>query len=248
MIIRKFVTALRNQDWFVVCVEFVIVVLGILVGLQVNDWNEQRKLDAHSDAFILEIQSDIALAIDTSRRLLERYESDYEAGARFLERLLSDEGISALDETDLQAIARITYYTIPNIRQGSMALALAPEGATLVRSRDARAALVEFQRNIERSDIVADRILGRLERIEPVLNRYRAMHVGQEGDVRFAVRYDLEAMNESQEFKFAFQNALMVHFNAVMFTRFTVEALEELQAELQIGDKYVLQLAQGNVN
>lgn len=82
-----------------------------------------------------------------------------------------------------------------------MAPALAPEGATLVRSRDARAALVEFQRKIERSDIVADRIPGRLKRIEPVLNRYRAMHVGQEGDVRFAVRSDLEAMNESQEFK-----------------------------------------------
>lgn len=44
MIIRRFVTALRQQDWTTVTIEFVIVVAGIFVGLQVDDWNNQRKL------------------------------------------------------------------------------------------------------------------------------------------------------------------------------------------------------------
>lgn len=43
MIIRKLATALRRQDWFTVFVEVTIVVVGIFVGLQVDDWNDRRK-------------------------------------------------------------------------------------------------------------------------------------------------------------------------------------------------------------
>jgi hypothetical protein len=43
MIMRRFVIALRQQDWTTVFVEFLIVVAGIFVGLQVDDWNENRQ-------------------------------------------------------------------------------------------------------------------------------------------------------------------------------------------------------------
>lgn len=43
MIIRKLATALRRQDWFTVFLEVTIVVVGIFVGLQVDDWNDRRK-------------------------------------------------------------------------------------------------------------------------------------------------------------------------------------------------------------
>lgn len=230
MIFRNLATSVRNQDWFAFGIEFLIVVLGIFVGLQVTDWHEQRMLDADSKAFVREIQADVELALQSARNLLQRDEETYEAGIDFLDRMLAEKDIKEITDRDLSAIRSITYYTPPNIRQGSIALALSAEGATRVRSEAARAALVEFQRIIERSDIVADRILGRLERIEPVLNRYRAMHVGNPEGRHFEVRYDLEAMNQSQEFQFAFQNALMVHYNAVAFTKRTIEALEELQS------------------
>ena len=34
---------MRSQNWFTVAVEFVIVVVGVFMGLQVQDWNEARK-------------------------------------------------------------------------------------------------------------------------------------------------------------------------------------------------------------
>lgn len=43
MIIRKVATALRQQDWLTVFLEVAIVVVGIFIGLQVDDWNERRK-------------------------------------------------------------------------------------------------------------------------------------------------------------------------------------------------------------
>jgi hypothetical protein len=43
MILRKLAGALRKQDWGSVTIEFLIVVVGFFVGLQVHDWSQIRK-------------------------------------------------------------------------------------------------------------------------------------------------------------------------------------------------------------
>ncbi|WP_273240786.1 hypothetical protein [Hyphomonas atlantica corrig.] len=42
MILRRLTTALRKQDWVTVLIETLIVVLGVFLGLQVNNWNSAR--------------------------------------------------------------------------------------------------------------------------------------------------------------------------------------------------------------
>jgi hypothetical protein len=48
MILRRLSDAFRKQDWFTVVVETLIVVFGVFIGLQVNNWNSARV--ARSDA------------------------------------------------------------------------------------------------------------------------------------------------------------------------------------------------------
>ena len=43
MIIRKLAEALRTQNWFTVVLEILVVIVGIFGGLQVDDWNSNRK-------------------------------------------------------------------------------------------------------------------------------------------------------------------------------------------------------------
>ena len=43
MILRRITEHLKSQNWFAVAIEFVIVVVGVFMGLQVQDWNDQRK-------------------------------------------------------------------------------------------------------------------------------------------------------------------------------------------------------------
>lgn len=42
MILRRITSAFRRQDWFAVGIETLIVVLGVFLGLQANNWNEAR--------------------------------------------------------------------------------------------------------------------------------------------------------------------------------------------------------------
>ena len=50
MILRRFAEHLRKRDWTSVVIEILIVVLGVFIGLQVNDWGSDQaaKRRSHS--------------------------------------------------------------------------------------------------------------------------------------------------------------------------------------------------------
>jgi len=50
MILKRLAEAVRKQDWFTVLVEFVIVVAGIFLGLQANEWAQERQDRDHERA------------------------------------------------------------------------------------------------------------------------------------------------------------------------------------------------------
>lgn len=57
MIIRKLATGLRRQDWFTVLLEVAVVVVGIIIGLQVDDWNERRKDSLKHDELLADLSA-----------------------------------------------------------------------------------------------------------------------------------------------------------------------------------------------
>lgn len=48
MILARIARALKDQNWLAVGIEFVIVVLGIVIGFQVNSWSEHRVAEARA--------------------------------------------------------------------------------------------------------------------------------------------------------------------------------------------------------
>ena len=66
MIIKRIGKGIKDQDWFVVTIEIMIVVIGIFIGLQVDDWNEQRKENTlqqiYKDRLVRDIKTDMSHA------------------------------------------------------------------------------------------------------------------------------------------------------------------------------------------
>jgi hypothetical protein len=97
MILRRLTQHVRDQNWFAVGLDFVIVVAGVFLGIQIGNWNADAALSRK--AVVLERQLVFELAgetIDYRGRLL--YFRDVQANA---EQVLADaEGTLTLSDED----------------------------------------------------------------------------------------------------------------------------------------------------
>lgn len=59
MILRRLSRSARRQDWLAVAIEFVIVVAGIFVGLQVTQWNEERQSRERELNYLMRLREDL---------------------------------------------------------------------------------------------------------------------------------------------------------------------------------------------
>ena len=84
MILRRLAEGVRQQDWFTVVVEVLIVVVGIIIGLQVDDWNEARKERAEERLLLERIRDDLLLDIGTLDLRTAFWAEVYEYGTQVL--------------------------------------------------------------------------------------------------------------------------------------------------------------------
>jgi len=66
MIIRRMAEAIREQNWFTVVIEILIVVIGIFLGLQVTEWNDERRARGEEQQYLARLQSDISSSIGSN--------------------------------------------------------------------------------------------------------------------------------------------------------------------------------------
>ena len=75
MILRRLAEALRRQDWFVVLIEVAVVVLGIFIGLRVDDWNEARKNRSDELRYLAQVHEDLeAMRLEITDEMTTRQE------------------------------------------------------------------------------------------------------------------------------------------------------------------------------
>lgn len=59
MRLRRVIEHVRDQNWLAVCLDFVIVVVGVFIGIQVSNWNEARSAQEHERRLLVELGSEI---------------------------------------------------------------------------------------------------------------------------------------------------------------------------------------------
>jgi hypothetical protein len=89
MLLRRVMKHVRDQNWFAVGIDFLIVVTGVFIGIQVANWNEARGAAQREIEYLQQLRNEIV----TNNERLE-YRVDYtrtvvasaERVAAFLER------------------------------------------------------------------------------------------------------------------------------------------------------------------
>ena len=70
MLLRRVVAHVRRQDWTAIGIDFVIVVVGVFIGIQVSNWNDERLREQTARTYIERIREDLSANLfDLGERL-----------------------------------------------------------------------------------------------------------------------------------------------------------------------------------
>ena len=59
MIFRRFLQRFRQQQWSAIATELVIVIIGVFIGMQVSNWNEERETNQKAQVFTARLTEDL---------------------------------------------------------------------------------------------------------------------------------------------------------------------------------------------
>lgn len=147
MLARRLAQSLKEQNWTAIAVEFVLLVLGVFLGIQVANWNEERQERAQEAEYIERLQRDFH-AIDAR---LAANVSAWEKNAAAPIRLLAD--LDAFREGGTWPHARADMLAdfsstmgsrIPPPRAASYAELLSAGKLGLIRDARLRDALLDY--------------------------------------------------------------------------------------------------------
>ncbi len=95
--LRRLVSHLRRHDWTTAGIEFLIVILGVFVGLQANTWSAQQTDKRRGEEYVERLIVDLERDLVQRRNLVAYYEAVQESAERTHTLLLrSDSDARAL--------------------------------------------------------------------------------------------------------------------------------------------------------
>ena len=74
MIHSRLMGSLRRQDWTAVVIELVTVMLGLFLGLQLNDWNDARQARVREQAALERLHEESEAIVDYCHRTVARFD------------------------------------------------------------------------------------------------------------------------------------------------------------------------------
>ena len=81
MILRRLSESLKVQNWTAIWIEFVLLVAGVFLGIQVSNWNAERETRQKSAIFSARLMADLRIEAWAYQYLTE-YQKDVQANAR----------------------------------------------------------------------------------------------------------------------------------------------------------------------
>jgi hypothetical protein len=73
MILRRLAQNLKEQNWTAIAIEFVLLVLGVFLGIQVANWNEARADERLGRAYAARLTADLGNDLASRRAMVAYY-------------------------------------------------------------------------------------------------------------------------------------------------------------------------------
>jgi len=145
VILRRLASAIRRQDGFTVVIEILIVVLGVFVGLQVNNWNEARQDRRDEHFYLARLQENLVNAEKFSSRLLQQRIDKRQALTSATLTLLGESGRETLSEEECHAVGTSHIFSFALTELPALTELQGSGRLSIIQDDKIRAALIALQ-------------------------------------------------------------------------------------------------------
>lgn len=136
MILRRLSQSLKEQNWTAIVIEFVLLVVGVFLGIQVANWNAERVADIQSKVFTERLRADLKIEAWNYEFMIQ-YFGEVHANAE--KTLAAIEGKAALSNEQLIIAAyRATQYNVPSRRRAAFDELTSTGNITLIKDQKLR--------------------------------------------------------------------------------------------------------------
>lgn len=223
---------IRRQDWLAVGIDFVIVVVGVFIGIQVSNWNENLAQRDRSERMLTEFVSDLS---EVRLLLSEQRDFYYQNAVAIDELIASLEADRKVLHSEIKAVFQQGYRAriLPGAPDGLDELLVAARLDLLDRGavRDALSALAK---QFSISERASDELLIVWQRTSVQLEPYISIKRTPNPDGRLSYfsisAVDIESIWSSDEGRIAMRSFFTFHANMQFVAQGMVDAIDEVIA------------------
>ena len=210
MLLRRIAQHVKDQNWFAVALDFIIVVAGILIAFQITNWNEARVEKQREKVLLERLQFDFDRIVIWGERIMPRVNSAPEDTSWLIEKIRTD------DKPELnnrfRSAAEASVFAVASFEISPTYQELVSTGTlSRISSPELRDALANYGRNRQAEKIVT-------EGLYTVQNR---------GVMRKAIQFQTHSGDPTQSFQVSLDE-IMVPIS------FDWEALKRTEPHLHV--------------
>ena len=238
MILKRIGTAIRARDWAAVAIEFAIVVLGIFVALQAEDWNQGRRDRRLEQVYISRLIDETRANLETRKQ----HEKIFEEKAQFifsLPDLPLDDAFQRDPQAFMYQLDYSTYVALPNMRSETYQELESSGRLALLRDTRLRSAIASSINDYKSVQAVFIEPIGDYRRIlfETLPGRsYYDYRVGAGAGDTEAIVASIEAFRSDPRFEAAANTEITYGSDALFYIREFRQRSEQILSLLQASE------------
>ena len=224
MLLRRLSENMESQNWTAVCLDLVIVVLGIFLGLQVSQWYEGRQEIALEASILERLRVEFGEASKSAGDAIRSHQDEIVA-LELVNQSLKIGILNPEDEDQFRSGLQgaMNYHLGPS-RSGTYIEILSSGPFRLLRTQDLRAALSDYDDKVLKADSLLSGFQLNQRKHEAVVNRHLMRGPVREQEfepmptgVVFLhaeiTEFDFDAMANDEEFRSSIQRLIEYHTN-----------------------------------
>mgnify|MGYP000303650981 CR=1 FL=1 len=169
MLLRKITQHVKDQNWFAVWLDFLIVVFGLFIGFQVQSWNEARTDRNHASAINKRLETEFTLITEDLASLSESLLQYRYSTLNILKALDKNESTVNRELMNV-SLAETLNVGRPPSRSSTYIQLVSTGDIALLQNEKLRILLVKYDQSIEKNRLLYGEILAHHLRNGKMLN------------------------------------------------------------------------------